>query len=185
MSAQSPGFFLYAASRAASTAGFSWGCAGWPAVRAFGNSSPRRSEFSTHALDDRRCPNAVGFARRHGGLSKSRSGSQPRAIPVLIGRSALASAGVSFVVAVPAWAEASTQPCLCAGRIASSAQGSLSRIELSEPQPGRSDLVSRAQPPLCAAPVVVGQSHSVSCPQPYHDSQIYPLFMRSSIWRCV
>jgi hypothetical protein len=104
-------------------------------------------------------------------LSTSRSGSQSRALPVLIGRSTLASAGISFVVADPAWAEASTQPCLCAGRIASSAQASLSTIELSEPQLGRSDLVSRAQPPWCAAPVVVGQSHWVSCPQPYHDSQ--------------
>jgi len=162
MRAASPGFFLYAANRAAATVEFSRGGVGWPVVRVSGNSSPGRSESSRHAPDDKRCPNVVESVRRHGGWSTSRSGSPPRAIPVLTGRSTLASAGVSFVVAAPAWAEASTQPCPCAGRIASSAQGSLSRIELSEPQLGRSDLASKAQPPWCAAPAIVRQSLRVS-----------------------
>jgi hypothetical protein len=170
MRAQPPGFFLYAASRAASTPGFSWGCAEWPVVRVFGNSTPRRSKSSTHAQDDTRCPNAVGFARRHDGWSTSEWNTPPRPPPFLKGRSIIAAAGVAFAADAPAWAEASSQPCLGSGRIASSAPVNLWRTERSGPPLGRSDLASKAPPPWCAAPAIVGQNLRVSSTILWHTS---------------
>ena len=44
-----------------------------------------------------------------------------------------------------------------------------------------SDPVSKAQPPCCAAPVIVGQNLRVSRTLLCHSSEKYPLFMRNSI----
>jgi hypothetical protein len=57
---------------------------------------------------------------------------------------------------------ASSQPCLCAGRIASNAPTNLSTIEPYGPRLDKGDPVSKAQPPWCAAPAVVRQSLRVS-----------------------
>src|SRR5208282_65117 len=158
MSAQPPGFFLYAASRAASTAGFSWGCVEWPGVRASGNSSPSQSEFSRRAPDDSLCPNAVGFARRPGGWSTSLWSSRPRALPALAIRSTPVSEGRTSLAYGPASGGASSQPCPCAGSFASSGPTNLWMTEPRGPQLDRSGLALTAQPPWCAAPAIVGQS---------------------------
>src|SRR5205085_5669608 len=97
MRAQPPGFFLYAATRAASTVGFFWGRAGWPGARASGSSSPKLSEFSKRAPDDRRCPNACGFARQRDESSTSRWDNPPLSLLVLAVRSISASGGVAVV----------------------------------------------------------------------------------------
>jgi len=169
MSAQPPCFFLYAASRAASIAGFSWGCVEWPGVRASGNSSPGRSEFSRRAPDGSLCPNAVGFARRPAGWSTSLWSSRPRTLPALASRSTPASADLTFPADGPASGGASSQPCPCAGSFASSAPTNLWMTEPRGPQLDRSGLASKAQPPWCAAPVIVGQSLRVSRTQLYHS----------------
>jgi len=171
MRAQSPGFFLYAASRVASTPGFSGDCVGGRDVRAFGNSSPGPRAFSKRAPDDRRCPNAGGFARRPGRWSTFRCDNPPLARLVSARQPMLASGQASVPAGGPAWAGASSQPGLCGGMPASSARASLSRIERFGPRFDRSDPVSRATPLFCGALPIVGQCLRVSRTQPYHVSQ--------------
>ncbi len=160
--AQSPGFFLYAAPRAVSILGFSWGCVEGLAVRASDNSNPGPSEFSPHAPDDSRGPNGSGLARPPAGRSTCRSGNRRRALPPSIEGSTPASDGVSFPADGLAWAEALTPPCLCAGTTASSAPASLSRTEPCGPQLDTAGPALKAQPPGCAAPAMVRQNLRVS-----------------------
>ena len=179
MRAPSPGFFLYAASPALSTVGFSWGCVEWLGVRASGNSNPGRSGFSTHAPDDRQFSSVGGFARPRAEWSTSRWNSRRRARPSSTRRSTPVFVWVSSATVGPAWAGASSQSCLCAGTSASSAPASLWRIEPFGPQPDTSDPVSKASPLGCGALPIVGRSLRVSRSQLYHSSGIISIIYAS------
>src|SRR5271165_7088613 len=162
MRRQGAGFFLYAAIGSVSTAGFFSRCAAGPAVRASGNSSPTPPTPSIRAPDDSRCPNGGGFARPRAGRSTFRWSNRPRALRPSAARSALAAGEVSFPADDRAWGEASSQPCPCAGRIASTGPANLRRTEPCGPQLDTSGRVLKAQPPWCAAPVIVQQCLRVS-----------------------
>ena len=169
MRPQRAGFFLYAAIGSVSTAGFFSRCAEGPAVRASGNSNPTPPELSTHAPDDTRCPNVGGFVRPRAGRSTFRSSSRRRALQPLAERSILSAGEASFPVDDRAWGEASSQPCPCGGRIASSEPLNLKTTEPYGPQLDTSGRVLKAQPPWCAAPVVVEQCLRVSRPPLCHN----------------
>ena len=162
MRPQRAGFFLYAAIGSASTAGFFSRCVAGPAVRVSGNSSPTPPALSIHAPDDTRCPNAGGFARPRGGRSTFRWRNRRPALRPLTERSTLSAGAVSFPADVQAWGEVSSQPCPCAGKIASSGPPNSKRTEPYGPQLDTSGRVLKAPPPWCAAPVIVVQCLRVS-----------------------
>src|SRR5208283_124568 len=167
---QRAGFFLYAAIGSVSTPGFFSRCAAGPGVRASGNSSPTPPALSTHGPDDTRCPNVGGSARPRAGRSTFRWSNRRSALQPLAERSILSAGEVSFPEDDRVWGEASSQPCPCAGRIASSEPPSLKKTEPYGPQLDRSGRVSKAPPPWCAAPVIVEQCLRVSRTPLCHSS---------------